>query len=160
DAQAVERARHRQLGRHVEREARRLFAVAERRVEDRDSRRVAHATVVAAGEARSQSDNSYAKIIADYGPRRAAYLPRRRPRAQLLAGGRKGASYSAGGQPGGASAGARARRAAFRSIVEDRHPDRGRPHAPELRPAACAPRGGNRIGGSRAARPAARTRAD
>ena len=37
-AERVERARHRQLGRHVQREAGRLLAVAQRGVEDDDAR--------------------------------------------------------------------------------------------------------------------------
>ena len=162
DAERVERPRQRQLRRHVHREAGRLLAVAERRVEDEDGRRVsAHdSPVVAAPRPRSQSDNHYAIIRHFYGPDRAADLSRGCRRAQLFARRRQGPPHPAGGQPGRPPAGGRPRRSAVRPVVEERHADRRRQGAAELRPAPDPPGRGKRIGDPRAARPAARPRAD
>src|SRR5262249_61199545 len=112
--------------------------------------------VVAVRPGRSQSDNSYAKITVHYGPERPENLPRRRPRAELLARGGEGAPDAAGGQPGGPAARDRAGRAAVRSFVEERDAHRGRADAPELRPAAGAAGGGDRGRGARGSRPAPR----
>src|SRR5213080_1928837 len=73
------------------------------------------------------------------GPRGAQDLSRRCAGAQLFARRCQGAPHAAGRQPGGAPARGRARRAAVRSVVEERHADRSRPHAAELRSAPRAP---------------------
>src|SRR5437773_4438319 len=87
--------------------------------------------VVAAQLFRSQSDNYYDMISDYYGPAGPQDLPRRGPRAQLLARGRQGAPHAAGGQPGGAPAGSRFGRGAVRSLVQERHADRRRAAPPE-----------------------------
>ena len=118
------------------------------------------ASVVAVRRGRSQSDNYYVIITIVYGPDRAADLSRRRRGAQLFARGGQGAPHPAGRQPGGPPARSRSRRAAVRPVVEDRHADRCRADAAELRAAAGPAGRRNRVGDARAARPAARPRAD
>src|SRR5260370_39130206 len=71
----------------------------------------------------------------------AENLPGGGARAELLAGRGKGASHAAGRQSGGAAPRARARRAAVRPPVEDRHADPNRPDAAELRTAHRPPSG-------------------
>src|SRR6185295_6300699 len=122
--------------------------------------------VVAAWRARSQSDNDYRtitscyKLSGLYGPQRTQNLPGRRARTELFPRRREGAPDAACREPGGQPPRGRARRAAVRSVVEERHAHRGGTDARELRATAGAPRRRDRVGGARAARPAPRPRAD
>src|SRR5262249_6646618 len=105
-------------------------------------------SVVAPPCASSQSDNRYTNISPCYaphgdGPGRPEDLSRGGARAQLFARRGEGAPDAARREPGRAAPRAGARRAVVRSLVEERHADRGGTHAPELRPAPGAARGGN-----------------
>src|SRR5438552_14230890 len=97
---------------------------------------------------------------AAHGPERPEDLPGGRARAQFLARRSQGAPDAAGSEPGRTAPRNRAGRAAVRPIVEEWHADRGGPDAPELRAAPRAARRGDRVGGARPPRFAARPRAD
>src|SRR5439155_10381638 len=147
-AQRIERACERHLRRHVHRKSGSLLAVSERRVEHDDAGGVLMhgGSVVAVGPGRSQSDNNYVIITFTYGPDGLANLPHRRRRAQFFACRRESAPDTAGGEPGREAARGRARRAAVRSVVKERHPDGRWASSPELRSAARPTRRGSRIG--------------
>src|SRR6185312_10067028 len=106
----------------------------------------------------SQSDNHYVTISTFYGHRRPENLPRGGPGAQLLARRRQGPPDSAGGEPGRPPPRDRSRRAAVRSLVEERDAHRRRQGAPELRRATRPARRGSRISDARAARSPPRPR--